>query len=358
MNIQLPRRFFYLFPVPVFLVLLMGGAAGLGVSCVSFRGEAAAEEYYSLGMAYFELGKYEEAEKWLNRARAADKTQVASDYNLGRIAFELGRYKDALAIFERVLVRDPNNVMALRAAAYTRIKLGDFAAAETLYDQVLSLIPESADDGYNYALVLYAMERYDRAEGILSKYQYALEENKDVLLLYARSQGAQNKVEAVDSYALWLTNNKDPKVQYEYARVLEQAELYARALEQYREILTALPSNSEDPKKSDLRYTIAKVLLFADPENAEGMVEMRTAVSEGFEDVEALEELLEDGRITESHREDLRGIIDDLIIARAERLKAEQQEAEEQDEDEDYEGDIPPEESPPAASLPHFRGIV
>jgi tetratricopeptide (TPR) repeat protein len=297
---------------------------GLFNSCTSLYGGISAEEYYSLGMAYFELGKFEDAEKWLYRARTVDKTRVASNYNLGRIAFETGRYKEAADLFENILTKDPNNVMALKAAAYSYIKLGDFPKAESLYGRILSLVPESADDGYNYALMLYATEQYQRAEGVLSGYQYALEENKDVLLLYARAQRAQNKVEAVDSYALWLTNNKDPKVQYEYAVVLEQAELYARALEQYREILNTLPQDSNDPKKSDVRYTTAKLLLFADPENDEGIIELNKAVDEGFEDTEALEQLMQDERIAESRRQDLQGVIDTINTRREEKLKAEE----------------------------------
>jgi tetratricopeptide (TPR) repeat protein len=321
----------------------------LWASCTSLSGEVAAEEYYSLGMAYYELGKFEEAEKWLNRARAADKTQVASDYNLGRIAYETGRYTDAIKIFEKILTRDPNNVMALKAAAYSYVKAGNFAKAETLYGRVLSLVPESADDGYNHALMLYVTEQYPRAEEVLSAYQYALEENSEVLLLYARSQRAQNKVEAVDSYALWLTNNKDPLVQYEYAQVLEQAELYARALEQYREVLNGLPQDSKDPKKSDVRFTAAKLILFADPENEEGIIELKKAVDEGFEDTEALEALREDERLTEARRQDLQDVIDAINTAREEKRKAEEAEPEEDEEEEDDgdEEEIPPEEEVP-----------
>ncbi|MDR2103825.1 MAG: hypothetical protein LBP42_06970, partial [Treponema sp.] len=174
--------------------------------------------------------------------------------------------------------------------------------------------------------MLYATEQYARAETVLAKYQYALEENNDILLLYARSQGAQNKVEAVDSYSLWLTNNKDLKVQYEYARVLEQVELYARALEQYREILTGLAQDSTDPKKSDVRYAAAKLLLVADPENEEGIIELKKAVDEGFEDTGALEEFLQDERIIERHRQDLQNIIETILTAQAEKQKAPEEE--------------------------------
>jgi tetratricopeptide (TPR) repeat protein len=277
-------------------------------SCVSFG--ASAEEYYSIGMAYFELGKFEDAERWLNRAKAADKTRVASEYNLGRIAFETGRYEEAAAIFDRILAKDPQNTMALKAAAYTRIKTGELTRAEQYYQRILALIPESVDDGYNYALVLFAMKKFEDAEKTLLKNPYILEENKDALLLYARMQKAQNRVEAVDTYAKFLLNNSDPKVRYEYAQTLETAELYAKAIEEYRTTLNELsPDGSTDLNRQDVRFSLARALLIADSENPEGLTELEGAVSSGFADTEALENLAADEKLNSKNRDQVRDII-------------------------------------------------
>jgi tetratricopeptide (TPR) repeat protein len=279
------------------------------ISCATM-GAASAEEYFSMGMAYFELGKYEEAEQWLNRARAVDKTKTASEYNLGRIAFETGRYKDAASYFEKVLAKDPLNVMALKAAAYTRIKTGEIEEAEKLYRRVLDLAGDSADDGYNYALVLFAMKKYEEAEALIRGRQYALLENKDMLLLYARIQDAQDKVEAVDSYAKWLVDNSDPKIRCEYAQVLEKAELYARALEEYRAALAELARDSKDPTRGELRYAIARLIFIADGENPEGITELRGAITDGYNDIETLEKLLTDERIGAALRDEIKTVID------------------------------------------------
>ena len=210
------------------LILLIPGLA-LG-SCAS-RGAISAEEYFSIGMAYFDLGKYEEAELWLNRARSRDRTMNASEYNLGRIAFETGRFDDAVRYFETILRRDPNNILALRAVAYTDIRRGEIEKAAAWYDKLLALVPESADDGYNHALVLFAMKKYPEAEEVLKNYEFALLENADVLLLFARIQKEQEKPEAIDSYAAWLQNNTDAKVQFEYGQLLEKYDMFARALD-------------------------------------------------------------------------------------------------------------------------------
>jgi len=307
----------------IFLLILALSIYG----CASMAASAA--EYYSIGMAYFELGKYEEAEKWLNRAAQSDRTMTASKYNLGRLAYEQKRYEEAAKHFEDVLKVDPDNVLALKAAAYTRIKTGDIDKAEKHYSRLLELVPESADDGYNHALVLYAMERYSAAEEVMEKYPIALEENKDVMLLYARSRNAQKKIEAIDSFAKWLSVNSDPKVRYEYAQALERHELYARALEEYRKALSEVAATSTDPHKSDVRFALARALLIAEAESGEGITEMQGAVTDGFSDVAKVEELLNNGKISAANRTSLRGIVDNMkrtaaeVQAAAERTAAE-----------------------------------
>jgi tetratricopeptide (TPR) repeat protein len=315
------RAFLFFVFFPLF------GISGF-VSCTSQAVRTAqAEEYFSIGMAYYELGKFNEAEVWFNRARASDKTMVASDYNLGRIAFETRRYADAAKYFESVLALDNENVMALKAAAYSRIKNGDLEKAEALYDQVLTLVPESADDGFNYALVLYGLEKYEDCEEVLSRYPFSLEEKPSSILLFARAQKAQNKVEAVDSYAKWLiihTGAVNPQGLYEYGQVLEEAGLYARAIEQYRDAIKALTKDTEDLKKANLMFEEARLLLTADPENEEGLTAFRNAVDEGFSNTETFEELLLDSRISNDRKTELRKIFDS-------REKEEEEEEEETD---------------------------
>ena len=284
--------------------------------CASW-GAASAEEYFAIGMAYYDMGKFEEAEKWLNRAKAKDKTWSASEYNLGRIAFETGRYDEAIKHFEAILRRDPNNILALKAAAYTRIRNGDIEKAAALYDRVLALVPESADDGYNYALVLFAMKKYPEAEQVLKNHEFALLDNSDVLLLYARAQKEQNKPEAIDSYDKWLTNNTDAQVRYEYGQLLEGQELYARAQEEYRLALDGIPSGSVDPSRQDIRFTIARLLLFADAGSSDGVTQLQEAVSEGFADTEKIAALLKDERISAANKESIRAIITQIEQAAA-----------------------------------------
>jgi tetratricopeptide (TPR) repeat protein len=297
----LPFHFYF---VLLIMILSLSG-------CTTW-GAASAEEYFAIGMAYYDMGKFAEAEKWLTRARTKDRTMSASEYNLGRIAFETERYEDAIKHFEAILKRDPVNVLALKAAAYTYIRIGDIEKASALYDRVLVLVPESADDGYNYALVLIAMKKFAEAEQVLKNHEFALLDNNEVLLLYARAQKEQNKPEAIDTYEKWFVNNTSAQVRYEYAQLLEAQEMYARAQEEYRVALEGLASGSVDPSKQDVRFSIARLLLIADAGSSGGITELKEAVSEGFSDIEKLTELLDEGRISAANKEELRAIISQL----------------------------------------------
>jgi len=299
------------------LTLIFSGCAG---------GPVTAQEYYSLGMAYFDLGKYDEAEKWLNRARLSDRTMVASTYNLGRLAFERQRYEEAVKHFEAILKKDPHNVLALKAAAYSLIKTGDIETAEKYYNTLLSIVPESADDGYNHALVLFALERYEAAEEVLQKYPAALQENKDTMLLFARCQSALNKIEAVDRFADWLSVYSDPKVRYEYAQALERHELYARSIEEYKLSLTATAANAVNPAKNEVRFALARTLLTADGENQEGLTELQGSVTDGFNDIPAVEGLLNLKGINAANRNSITDIINNMLKAKAEKEEKEKNE--------------------------------
>jgi tetratricopeptide (TPR) repeat protein len=264
----------------------------LCVSCVS--SVVRTEEYYALGTAYFELQKYTEAERWFKKAHGNEKTRASSEYYLGRIAFETGRYEAAARYFDRILSRDPQNVTALKAGAFSRIKSGDLDGALVLYDRVLELVPESADEGYNYALVLLATGNPEKAEEVLLK--QGMPESADAQLLLARSQKAQGKPEAVDSYKNILTGKDTVEIRFEYAEALEAGQYYAGALEEYRLALEKIDdannTESSPPEKSLVLFRIARVMLVADPKNAEGADAFSRALDEGFNDTGEIEALI------------------------------------------------------------------
>ena len=289
-------------------ILVSSLAQLLAVSC-ALTDAATAEEYFSLGSAYLDLGKYPEAERWFQKARAADNTRNASEYNLGRIAFELGRAEEAVRIFESLLEKDAGNATLLRAAAYARIKNGDYERAVELYERAALLLPETEDSGYNFALVLYATGRHDRAAEILAKILEADSGDREALLLLARAQKALGRPEAIDSYEAWLAGKDDAVVRGELAGACEAGGFFAKAVENYDAILKSGKASSPPFKGGEILFSKARALLIADPANPDALGSLTAALKEGFADEEALAALVEDGRIAD--REAVRAAIEE-----------------------------------------------
>jgi tetratricopeptide (TPR) repeat protein len=304
------------------------------ISCASTA--TSAEEYYSIGMAYFEIGKYDEAGKWLEKASSVRRTMRASEYNLGRIAFETGKYSIAEKHFKRIIKDDPVNVMALKAIAYTEIKLGNLSEAESYYGRVLKLEPENTDDGYNYAMILYALNKYSDAETVLKKFSYNMPDNKNTLLLLARTKKAQNKVEAIDDYATWLAKNSDAIVRYEYAEALEADKFYARAIEELKKALAELASDTASLKKCDIHYALGRLILIADPNNDDGIASLQEAVNTGYKNTDALRLLMDDARISKSHKDSISSILA-ALVGSEEKQEAKPEEIKEEDSEENIE---------------------
>ena len=280
-------------------------------SCAT-QGAIRGEEYFAIGMAYYDLGNYDEAQRWLNRARQSDRTLMASEYNLGRIAFETGNFSEAAEHFERVLSRDPDNLMALRAAAFSRIRNMDFDMAEIHYNRIMSLLPDSTEDGFNYALVLFGLGRFEETENLIKSLPDYQNENPAALLLLARSQRAMGKVESIDSFARWESLSEAPSAQglFEYGLALESAGFYARALELFDSSINNLESEGPLLNRAIIQFNMARLLLIADPDNPQGMRDLQNAMINGFSDSEALEALLLDERIRSDHRDEIRRLLE------------------------------------------------
>jgi tetratricopeptide (TPR) repeat protein len=280
----------------------------LGITVFSCVSDTRAEDYYALGTAYFNLGNYDEAEKWFDKSKFNEKTKMASMYNLGRVSFERGSYEKALTYFENILKTDPENLSALRAAAYTCVKTGDTQAALGYYRRAVALLPENADERYNYALMLNALEMYEEAETVLvSLGENLIDSLGDKrLLLLARVQKSLGKPEAVDAYNTYLEKTDDPVVRFEFAETLEEQELYAKALEEYRLLAETSQSDAAGhPEKSLVLFRVARVMLVSDPSDEEGLGALEEALKSGYADQAEIDALFEAAGIPEEKRNEL-----------------------------------------------------
>jgi hypothetical protein len=117
---------------------------------------------------------------------------------------------------------------------------------------------------------------------------------------------------------------------------LEQGEFYAKALEEYRALLNALPQgpaaskDGESPALSrpNIRFALGRLLLIADPESEEGINELTLAVTDGFSGAGELEKLTEDSRISDARKDEIRRLIYNINTAKEDAEKPEEENAE------------------------------
>jgi tetratricopeptide (TPR) repeat protein len=178
------------------------------------------------------------------------------------------------------------------------------------------------------------------AEAELEKYKVTLPDNPNALLLLARAQKAQGKIEAANTYSRWLSQKQDNEVLYEYAQVLEMGKFYARAIETYQKVLAALPKDktasasasggaanaktSSGPDRGEVHFSLARLMLIADPTTRDGFKELKSAVEDdGFLNVDKLKSLMTEKAITKANKDSIDKLIDEAkdIIAKKEADK-------------------------------------
>ena len=125
------------------------------------------------GLALNDLGKYQEAIEYYDKALAINPTYLQALHNKGLALFNQGKYQEAIEWFDKALKVNPNYKYALNGKGSALNGLGNYQEANEWLDKALIV-----DPNYKYALdnkgkALYnqgnyqeAIEYYDRALSI------------------------------------------------------------------------------------------------------------------------------------------------------------------------------------------------
>ncbi|MCA1950143.1 MAG: tetratricopeptide repeat protein [Treponema sp.] len=278
-------------------------------SCVTGPSSVSEEELYSIGKAYFDLGKYNEAEVWFQKASRFKKTEAASLYYIGRILFIQQKYDEAAQIFENLLKKDADNLMLLKAAAFSYLASQKFEKAETLYKRVVALSPESKDSGYTYALVLYGLKKYNDALSILKNLNAHAGEDRDALLLLARTEKKLGYPEALDHYSKWLEKGDDPVVLKEFAEVAGGQSLFARAIEALKKIKQSNREAAAGLQKGEIDFLLGKYIMISDPSDTQGLKYIESALAAGYKDETQFNLLLSDSKLSDNQKQSIKALM-------------------------------------------------
>lgn len=261
-------------------------AVGSCASRVSYR--ELAQEYYNLGNAFFELGDYERSFSYYTRAVELDDELPASGYNLARLYAQREEYESALELLRDLLRDDPENGLYRETEAYLLYHTGDPVAARAAYRTLIGRYPARSRIRYNLALLELQEERAAVARRVLEFGLPYAQEDSEYYWLLADACYRSDDIEAAADY-----------LETYRSIVLEEPELMARLAKRYADWdfqLAALEVLAEIPETVDgdaeLQFLEAQLYLTATPDFDTGIAALRAALTAGFDETEALRDLL------------------------------------------------------------------
>jgi Flp pilus assembly protein TadD len=97
----------------------------------------------NLGSVLGRVGKWDEAQQVLERARRRDPDDPNVQSNLGWVYANLGRLDEAAALLERAILQQPNEPSAHGNLGWVRLRAGDAAGAQHALEMALTLQPDN-----------------------------------------------------------------------------------------------------------------------------------------------------------------------------------------------------------------------
>jgi Flp pilus assembly protein TadD len=132
-------------------------------------GEPAA--WYSLGVAYFELGRYQEAVEAYKEALRLKPDDAAAWNNLGNAYSDLGRYQEAIQAYKEALRLEPDNAVPWKNLGVVYRQLGRHEEAVNAEKEAIRLEPDDpvawADLGFAYLMLRRFQEALDASKEAL-----------------------------------------------------------------------------------------------------------------------------------------------------------------------------------------------
>jgi tetratricopeptide (TPR) repeat protein len=291
----------YGFPFLLFIFLL-------SVSCVSSPDKKAiAAEYASIGDAYMDVKKYDQAETAYRKALDYDPGISLNAYNLARSYAENGSFDKAIAIIDSLLAKDSENVIVLSLKAYALLKAEKPEEAGKVYGRVLDLEPYSLDALFNDGLIQRALGNQEEAYERFDAYNSLKPKDEEGLKLLADACFATGRTdrgfELLETYT--SLKAQDPEGFLAVAERRTEAREYAAAIEAYDAYLAI--------KADDALawFEKARLELVAAHEGEKALESFKKAIGAGYSDKARAEALV--AAADEGMREDFTKAGGDLL---------------------------------------------
>jgi tetratricopeptide (TPR) repeat protein len=212
-----------------------------------------ARPHYELGVAYFTLGRIDEAINEYQIALKLDPDYFSAHNNLGLAYFNQGRIDEAINEYQIVLKLDPEYFGALNNLGNAYAVQGRLAEAIKEYQTALKINPDFDEGYYNLG---FAYESQGRTDEAIKEYQTALKLNPDYVDAHnnlGNIYAAQGRIaEAIEEYQAALKIHPDnADVHYNLGITYEEQGEIAEAIKEYQIALKIKPDFAQARQSLD-----------------------------------------------------------------------------------------------------------
>jgi Tfp pilus assembly protein PilF len=209
-----------------------------------------AEAIANLGITLSNLGRIDEAQRWLKEAISLDDTNSMAHLNLALVYDRQGLDKLAIDEYAAALSRDPGNMQARVYGADAKMRTGHPDEAAQLYREALEKAPDASRIQTSLGMALVKAGRYDEARSVLEAALKAQPANLDVsnslarLLATAPKDSVRDGARALQmAKSLYAATDRSPIVAQTYAMALAETGDFAAAVRLQREALGAVQNS-------------------------------------------------------------------------------------------------------------------
>ncbi|MCF7927598.1 MAG: tetratricopeptide repeat protein [Spirochaetales bacterium] len=263
-------------------------------SCVSsIRREDLAPEFFNMGNAYYEVGRFEKAGEYYKKALEYDPGLYRAGFNLARAYIELEMYQDAEDILRELLDEDPDNTKLLETLAYNHLQQDQSLQAYRYYLLVLKQSPYHERALYNLGRILQYRDQPELAyEYFRRLYEIDPEDEEASLALGSVLLDLGKSEEGLAFLEQYLEENpEDIETAQTLLSVYEKQEYYADAVRMLNILQKLDPENPEYP------FHKAVIQLLAMEDIEAGLESLQQAFDLGFEEKERLRPLVADADV-------------------------------------------------------------
>jgi tetratricopeptide (TPR) repeat protein len=282
---------FFCFFIGFYVIFLIGCETVIS-------GKELAQEYYNLGNAYYEIGEYEDAVFFYNKAIELDETLFSAQFNLAYSYVNLGNNEKAINILTSILAEDPNNVDMLKLLGYAYHLHGDEEQALAAYDKILAIAPEHKDALNNKAIIYWKLKKYDEAEKALRMLLKTSPSDLDALFNLGDLLFEMKKYDDAAYFIEQYIEAKpdDTKAYLKIAAVYTALEKYYKVIDAYEGALAV------DKKLKEAWFYKAALLLTIVQDPEKGLIALAEALELGYNDKAEMSKLVNDPALLEKER--------------------------------------------------------